>query len=52
MRDQVLDWLLEKENPSVRYFALRDLVGRAEDDRELKAARRAIMTSPPVQAII
>ncbi len=52
MSDQVLDWLLEKENPSVRYFALRDLLGRPKDDRELKAARRAIMTSPPVQSIL
>jgi len=25
----VLDWLLEPENPGMRYLALRDLVGMA-----------------------
>lgn len=52
MSEQVLDWLLEKSNPSVRYFTLRDLLGRSPDDREIKAARRAIMTSPPVRSIL
>jgi len=38
-------WLLEKENPSVRYFTLRDLLNRGEDDPELQAAKAAIPTS-------
>jgi hypothetical protein len=52
MMTWTLDWLLEKDNPSVRYFALRDLLDRAEDDREVQAARRAIMRSEPVQKIL
>ncbi len=52
MNDQILDWLLEKDNPSVRYFALRDLLERAEDDRDAQAARRAIMRSAPAQKIL
>ncbi len=49
-----LDWLLEedKENPSVRYFALRDLLGRPESDVEVRAAKSAIMNSGPVPIIL
>ena len=42
-------WLLEKENPSVRYFALRDLYGKGENDPEVREAKNAIMESKPVK---
>jgi hypothetical protein len=48
----ILDWLLEKENPSVRYFTLRHLLDQVEDDAEVQAARRAILVSEPVQKIL
>lgn len=48
-KDAVLDWLLEEEAPGVRYFALRDLLQRPPDDRELLAARRATLDQPPVR---
>ncbi|PKP70781.1 MAG: nitrogen fixation protein NifH [Alphaproteobacteria bacterium HGW-Alphaproteobacteria-4] len=48
----VLDWLLEDENPSVRYFTLKRLLGRDEADPALQTARRAIMASPAVRAIM
>jgi len=47
-----LPWLLEPDDPSVRYFALRDLLGRSEDDPEVQRARWAIMQSGPVSAIL
>ena len=47
-----LPWLLEPDNPSVRHFALRDLLDRPETDAELRAARTAIMDSEPVRAIL
>ena len=47
-----LDWLLEKENPSVRYFALTQLLDRAADDPDVRSARRAIMHSAPIKAIL
>lgn len=50
MTTGVLDWLLEKDNPSVRYFALRDLASGT--DRALQTARRAIMGSGPVVRIL
>jgi hypothetical protein len=52
VRGNPLPWLLEEENPSVRYFALRDLVHRPADDAELLATRSAIMTSRPVREIL
>lgn len=49
-----LPWLLEPdaEQPGVRYFALRDLTGRTEDDADVKKARQAIMSSGPVPKIL
>jgi len=47
-----LPWLLEGENPSVRYFALRDLYGRGEDDPEVREAKAAILESKPVKRIL
>lgn len=39
---RVIDWLLEDEQPSVRYFTLVDLLGRKEDDAEVRQARSGI----------
>lgn len=47
-----LPWLLEKDNPSVRYFALRDLFGKSENDPEVRGAKKAIMESKPVKRIL
>jgi hypothetical protein len=49
-----LPWLLETDpaNPGVRYFALRDLLDRPEDDPEVGEARAAIMRTGPVPAIL
>jgi len=54
-RDQdeasVLAWLLEPGNPSVRYLALRHLLGRSESAPEVQETRAAIPTSPWVTRI-
>lgn len=50
--NKTIDWLLEKDTPSVRYFTFRYLLDRPEDDREVQAARRAIMKSEPVTKIL
>jgi len=42
-RDQVLvEWLLEPDQPAVRYRTLVDLLGRRESDPEVRAARSKI----------
>ncbi len=49
-----LPWLLEPDpaNPGVRYFALRDLLGRTTDDPEVVAAQADVMRTGPVAAIL
>jgi hypothetical protein len=51
LKTSPIKWLLEGENPSVRYFALRDLLDRREDDFELQAAKAAIPTSKSIAKI-
>jgi len=52
LADDPTDWLLEEDNPSVRYHALRSLMELPEGDRQVIAARRAIMEIGPVPAIL
>jgi len=49
-----LPWLLEPDeaNPGVRYFAVRDLLDKSQDDPEIIAARSAVMRTGPVPAIL
>lgn len=46
------DWLLEEDNPSVRYLTLRSIVEMPEDHRAVQQARREIMERGPVPAIL
>lgn len=54
VRGDPLPWLCESDsrNPAVRYFALRELLDRPDDDLDMLAARAAIMTDGPVPAIL
>jgi hypothetical protein len=52
MKQETLDWLLEENNPSVRYFTLVDLLGRSPRDREVRKTRNDIMDSRVVSAIL
>jgi hypothetical protein len=52
LRPDPLLWLLEEENPSVRYFALRDLLGRSERSPEVQEAKKAIMAEGLVPKIL
>jgi hypothetical protein len=54
LKADALPWLLEPDeaNPGVRYFALRDLLGRSADDPEVVAAQAQVMRTGPVPAIL
>jgi len=39
---RVLDWLLEEDQPAIRYLTLRELLGRPESDPDVRDARRRI----------
>ncbi len=46
------DWLLQDDDPSVRYLALKDLLGKKERDDEVSEARARIMEVGPVPKIL
>lgn len=52
MESNVLSWLLEVENPSVRCFTLKDILGRSESDPQVIESRRQIMLHGPVPRIL
>jgi hypothetical protein len=52
LRDDPTAWLLEEDDPSVRYFTLVGLLHRSEDDPDARAAREAINHSDVVRAIL
>ena len=47
-----LPWLLEPENPSVRYWTLLDILDYSDDDPEVRAARAAIPTFSPMAKLL
>lgn len=50
--DPVIEWLLEEQDPGVRYFALRDLCNVPSDDPVLDEARRETVGHSPVKEIL
>jgi len=52
LKESPIDWLLEEANPSVRYFTLRDILGKSESDPQVAAAKRAIPGSQVVKKIL
>jgi len=51
-KDDLLEWLLEKDNPSVRFFALTDLMERPENHDEVIQAKKEIMKTGVVPRIL
>jgi len=46
------DWLLQEDNPSVRYFTLRNLLGKSENDPKVRKAGKEIMERGAVPRIL
>jgi hypothetical protein len=46
------EWLLEEENPSVRYFTLTGILEEVEDNKEVRNAKERIMTKGIVPKIL
>ncbi len=47
-----LPWLLEEDNPSVRYFVLKDILNLPSRDRRVSVAKKAIMEKGAVAEIL
>jgi hypothetical protein len=50
--DPAIQWLLDSNDPSVRYFTLVDLLGKSKRSREVKAARDQILAGPRVKTLL
>ncbi len=46
------NWLLEENNPSVRYFTLKNILDRSDDDEEVRFAKSEIMQTGIVPDIL
>jgi hypothetical protein len=51
LKGDPLPWLLEPEDPSVRYWALVDILGRPLENRDVVETRTAIAQEPLVRGI-
>jgi hypothetical protein len=52
VRGNTLEWLLEDNNPSVRYYALIELIDKKPDSKEVREAQSKIMTQGIVPKIL
>ncbi len=52
LADDVIEWLLEDENPSVRYWTLTNLLDKSPTDDEVVLTQQSIMNSQCVKAIL
>lgn len=52
LKEYPTEWLLETVNPSVRYFTLRDILGKCEKENEVKKAKKEIMMEGSVPRIL
>jgi hypothetical protein len=51
LKEDVIDWLLEESNPSIRYFTLRDILDKNEKDPQVLTAKKNIFSSQIVNKI-
>src|SRR5438552_2213868 len=52
MKPPGLDWLLEREDPPIRLFALRDILGLSPKSKEVLEAREQIRKYSPVRKVL
>ncbi len=48
---EIINWLLEENNPSVRYLTLRELLGKKENSFEMIKTKSQILYSPTIAKI-
>lgn len=50
--EKLIDWLLEEDAPSVRYWTLKDFIGLSENSSEIIEVKEDIMRSKTVKSIL
>jgi hypothetical protein len=51
-QNKTIQWLLEEDNPSVQFRTLKELLDYQEKTPEVRRARAALLSSPPVQSLL
>ena len=51
-QDSVVEWLLEPDNPPVRYLTLTRLLGKSESAAEVRRTKASLSDYPPTRAIL
>lgn len=49
---KTIDWLLEDDNPSVRYLTLLNILEKSEHDTDVAAAKKRLMEQGPIAQIL
>ncbi len=52
MKQSSLNWLLEHEDPPIRFHTLRDVLGRPPDDKSVREAKEKTRDYAPVRKIL
>jgi hypothetical protein len=52
LKQDTIEWLLENDNPSIRYFTLRDIQGRSDRNKDVITTKKEIMTNGLVPKIL
>lgn len=50
--DLAVRWLLESDDPSIRYLTFTEVLGRSQDSKDVEAARKQILQGPKVRALL
>lgn len=50
--EEIVSWLLEDDNPSVKYFTRKDILGEKLSKNEVDALNKEILASEPVKSIL
>ncbi len=51
-QNKTIQWLLEDDNPSVRFRTLKELLDYADETPEVRQAKAAVLQSQPVQCLL
>src|SRR5206468_12761675 len=50
--DPAVNWLLESDDPSIRYLTLTEILNRPSDSKEVLAAKKQIPSGPIVNTLL
>jgi Prenyltransferase and squalene oxidase repeat len=52
LKESPIDWLLEESNPSIRYFALKEILDKSGNDPQIVTTKETIRNSPVIAKIL